>query len=330
MTNAAVKTTPTKTAVALEYKHNRPLTTVHWHPSSQYVFFGAEDNLAHRYEFSSKKVTPLAAHDSWVRAFGSSPDGKTLYTGGYDGRLVVWPAISAVPKPQQTIQAHDGWVRSIAVNSDGSQLATCGNDRLVKLWDAKTGKLVREFKGHQTHVYNVVFAPDNSKLISCDLKGVVNLWSLAATKPRELTTVSALHGYDTTFRADIGGARSIGLHSTGPQVALGGISNVTNAFAGVGEVAVALVDFAKGKLDRVLRSKGKSRGAAWGIAHHPEGYWIGLSGGGGGWLWFWKGDTDNEFHSLKLKSDGRGMALSPDKTHVAVAHADNHLRTYKL
>ena len=33
---------PEQTALGVEYKHNRPLTSCHWDPKSRFVFFGAE------------------------------------------------------------------------------------------------------------------------------------------------------------------------------------------------------------------------------------------------------------------------------------------------
>jgi len=332
MTDAVpVKVDPQKTSLSLEYKLSRPLTACHWEPNSRFVFFGAEDNLIHRFDVSSRTVISLAAHDSWVRSFGSSLDGEVLYSGGYDGRLGFWPAAADKPDPIHMIDAHQGWLRAIAVSPDGKHIATCGNDLRVKLWDVAAGTLVKEFKGHKSHVYNLTFSQDGSSLVTCDHKGVVNSWTVDSNEPRQLLTVKALHGYDTTFRADIGGARCIALRSDGVQLALGGISNVTNAFAGVGETAIALVNLADGKLDRILQSKDKTKGTMWGVAHHPSGFWIGLSGGsGGGWLTFWTGDADHEFFKLKLKNDGRGMSLSHDRTQIVVAHADMHLRTYAL
>lgn len=327
---ATIKAAPEKTALALEHKHERPLTACHWNPKSRFIFFGAEDNLVHRFDLTNRTAISLAAHDSWVRSFASSPDGATLYSGGYDGRLGFWPATDEKPQPIRMVTAHEGWLRAIAVSHDGKHVATCGNDRLVRLWDAKDGTAVKEFKGHTSHVYNIAFTQDGSSIVSCDHKGMVIAWSVATGEKRDVASVDALHEYDTTFRADIGGARGIAVHRNGAQVALGGITNVTNAFAGVGEVAIALVNLADGKVERVLQSKGKKKGCIWGVAHHEDGFWIGLSGGGGGWLMFWKGDTDHEFHSLQLKNDGRGMSLSPDRTQLAVAHGDNHLRTYTL
>jgi WD40 repeat protein len=328
---ASASVDPQQTKLLKDFKFDRPLTACHWDPQSRFIFCGAEDFLVHRLDPAGDKRIALAAHESWVRAFGSSIDGQTLYSGGYDGRLIFWPAAADQPQPLHVIEAHRGWIRAIAVSPDGKSVATCGNDLLVKVWDAASGSLVREFPGHASHVYNLIYSSDSSWLFSCDLKGVVTAWSLVADTPRSLVTVAQLHGYDTTFRADIGGARSIAVRSDNGQIALGGITKVSNAFAGVGEIVVALVNPVDGQLERILQSKDKTTGTLWGLAWHPNGFWMGVcGGGGGGWLYFWKGDADDEFFRLKLKNDGRGMSLSADGKHIAVAHADNHLRTYQL
>jgi len=331
---------PTKTHQVLEHKHDRPLVACRFDPAGRYVFFGAEDNFVHRFDLKSKTTTPLAAHDSWVRALGCSPSGDVLHSGGYDGRLVAWPAADEKPQPIRVTQAHDGWLRALAVSPSGQQIATCGNDNLVKLWSATDGQLLATLAGHTSHVYHVAFHPTGETLVSCDLKGGLKEWDAASgSQKRELTPAAALYKYDNTFRADIGGARSIAFRTDGNQLALGGITNVTNAFAGIGHATVVLLEMADGKVGLQLEAKEKVNGVAWGLAHHPAGFWIGLTGGGGGgWLYFWKGDysnspkdaTANEFHKLKLANDGRDLALSPDKTQLAVAHADKSLRLYSL
>ena len=323
---------PTNTNVVLEHKHERPLVACRFDPSGKYVFFGAEDNLVHRFDIAAKTVATFKAHDSWVRALGCSPDGNTLYSGGYDGRLIFWPALGHEPQPLHAIEAHQGWLRALAVSPGGERIATCGNDNLVKLWDAASGKLALALSGHAHHVYNVAFHPSGESLVSCDLKGNVKLWNTASGScERDLPAAAALYKYDTTFRADIGGARSLAFRSDGKQLALGGITNVTNAFAGIGHAAIVLYDLPESKIVRQLEAKEKVNGVAWGLAWHPAGFWVAATGGGGGgWLYFWKGDDANEFYKFKLPSDGRDMALSADGTRVAVAHADKSLRIYAL
>jgi WD40 repeat protein len=323
---------PVQTHQVLEQKHSRPLVACKWDPLSRYVFWGAEDNLVHRFDLNTKAITPFTRHDSWVRALGCSPDGATLYTGGYDGRLIWWPAAAEKPEPVRVVDAHQGWLRALAVSPDGSKIATCGNDNLVKLWNAADGALIAALPGHASHVYNVAWRPDGSSLASCDLKGVVKEWDLTANAAkRDVATAAALWKYDPTFRADIGGARSIAFRGDGNQLAVGGITNVSNAFAGIGHPAAALLEWADGKQTFLLEPTEKGNGVCWGLAHHPGGFWIGLaSGGGGSFLYFFKGDAANEYHKFKLPTNSRDLSLSPDGARVAVAQADGHLRIYAL
>jgi WD40 repeat protein len=334
---------PEKSHVVLEHVFPRPLNACYWEPKDRFIFVGSEDFGISRFDIQSKAIVPMIGpHDSWVRAIGSTPDGRVTFSGGYDGRLTWWPTDAEKPEPIRVVDAHQGWIRALAVSPDGRHVATCGNDLAVKLWDAQSGELVQTFDGHQWHVYNVSFSPSGEWLVSCDLRGFVKVWPAVgkvadagsdSAKPatRDLPQVETLYKYDPTFRADIGGARCMAFSQDGSRLAIGGVTNVTNAFAGIGNFAVTLVNFADGKAVVQCGPKEKVNGTAWGIAQHSQGFWIGLSGGsGGGWVYFWRDDNAEEFFKLKLKNDGRGMAVSPDGSRIAVAHADRNLRVYAL
>jgi WD40 repeat protein len=325
---------PEKTYVVSEHTFPRPLTACSWDPKDRFVFVGSEDLGISRLDFKNNEImSMIGPHDSWVRAIGTTPDGQITLSGGYDGRLIWWPTDADKPEPIRVVEAHQGWIRELAVSPDGQQVATCGNDLAVKLWDVQSGELIQTYDGHQWHVYNVVFTPSGEWLMSCDLRGFLKVWSIdgKTNLSRDLPQIESLYKYDATFRADIGGARCIALSTDGSRIAVGGVTNVTNAFAGIGNFAAAIVNFADGKPIVQLGIKEKINGTAWGLAQHSEGFWIGLAGGsGGGWLYFWRDDQAEEFFKLKLKSDGRGMAISPDQNRLAVAHSDRNLRIYAM
>ena len=326
---------PLQTHELASHKHDRALVSCGWDPTGRWIVFGAEDSAVHR--LGADATAPLilpavgaAAHDSWVWALGFTPDGGRVLSGGYDGRLGAWPLAEAGPAAW-LVPAHDGWIRGLAVSPDGATVATCGNDRLVKLWRTADGTALATCPGHESHVHAVAWRPDGQGVVSCDLKGFVKEWSPTGSPVRDVGRAEALWKYDTQFRADIGGARTIAFRADGGQLAVGGITAVSNAFAGIGHPAVCLLDFAAGKQDLLQEPKEKQQGVCWGVAWHPQGFWVSLAGGGGGgWLRFFKPGEAAEFHAVKLPANGRGLALAPDGRRVAVALADGRLALYGL
>ncbi|HEY7158726.1 MAG TPA: WD40 repeat domain-containing protein [Gemmataceae bacterium] len=93
-----------------------------------------------------KEIASFQAHPYDAQALAFSPDDKTLASGGREGKVKLWDAISG--KKLLDISAHhdDGrrglraWVKSVAFSPDGKLLASCGDDRTIKLWDVATGE----------------------------------------------------------------------------------------------------------------------------------------------------------------------------------------------
>lgn len=322
---------PTKTHVAKSLAHDSPLISCRFDPSGRFVFAGAEDSRVWRWEIESGMKTEFAGHKSWTRGITFHPNGETMITGGYEGALIWWPVAAEKPAPIRTIAAHEGWVRAVAVSPNGELVASAGNDNLVKLWRMNDGGLVRQFAGHERHVYNLAFHPDGKQLASSDLMGNFFHWEIGTgNKPRAIAS-EAMHKYDPTFCADIGGSRAMSFSRDGKLLACGGITNVSNAFAGIGNPIVVVFDWEAGKEKIQLLSKAKLRGSSWGLAFHPQSFLIGASGGGGGGhLLFWKFDEQNEFHTFKLPNTARDLDLHPDGLQIATAHHDKQVRICKM
>jgi WD40 repeat protein len=321
---------PTKTHLLKEYKHDSPLLGCRFDPSGQFVFAGAQDNSVVRWHLDSGKKTLLTSHKSWVRALAFAAKEKLLFSGDYAGRILAWPADDEQPKPVRTLEAHRGWVRALAASPDGTMLASCGNDHFVKLWSIPGGELIRELTGHACHVYNVAFHPDGKHLISADLKGVVKVWDVTNGATERELDAKILYKYDPSFLADIGGVRSMALSADGSLLACAGITNVSNAFAGVGNPLVVLFDYKSGKQKQQLRPKTPFQGTAWGVVIHPAGFIAGVGGGNGGMLWFWKPDNAQDFFNLKLPNNARDLDLHSDGRRLAVAFFDGAVRTYGM
>jgi WD40 repeat protein len=332
-----------QTRLGLELKHPSPLIGCRFDPSGRFLFVSAQDSTVQRFDLLTGRKTALAGHQSWVRGMAFAPSATpmpmhlappttglgalaasavrpaaafTLVTGDYHGKLIWWDGAADAPAPVRTVEAHDGWVRAVAMSPDGKTVASCGNDHHVKLWNIADGKPVRTLEGHGCHVYNVAFHPGEGRLVSCDLKGVVKDWDLSTGKVVRELDAKMLHKYDTGFRADIGGARGMGFSADGATLVCTGITNVSNAFAGVGNPLVVLFDWKDGKAKQ-LKPKEAFQGTGWGVAVHPAGFVVAAGGAANGRIWFWTGE-DN-VHTVPVTPSAHDMALHPSGTAVAVA-----------
>jgi WD40 repeat protein len=321
---------PTRTHMLLELRHNSPLLSCRFDPSGRFVFAGAQDNTIQRWELATQSRVAPEGHRSWVRALAFQAEGRKLLSGDYAGKLHVWPLDADAPRPERTIDAHRGWVRAVAVSPDGRHFATCGNDRLVKLWSCADGSLVRQFAGHEWHVYSVAFHPSGESLISGDLHGVIKQWDVGRGSDVRTFDAGLLYRYDPTFRADHGGVRAMAFSADGSLLACAGITDVTNAFAGVGKPAVVLFNWQSGQRQQVLRPQANFQGTAWGVGFHPTGFVAGAGGGSGGALWFWRPEQPLAFHTVALPNNARDLHLHPDGRRLAIAFFDGAVRIYEM
>lgn len=319
---------PTRTRLWREFRHTSPLLGCRFDPSGRFVFAGAQDNTVQRWELTTGNRTALVGHRSWIRAFAFQ--GGRMFSADYNGKVAVWPVDAANPEPIRTIDAHRGWVRALAVSPNGELLATCGNDNLVKLWRTSDFSLVRELEGHQFHVYSIAFHPSGEFIVSGDLRGGLRQWNVATGAQTRTMDCSVLYRYDPTFRADHGGIRSMCFNREGTMLACTGITNVTNAFAGVGNPAVVLFDWQSGNRLRILRPQAAFQGTGWGVIFHPTGFVAAAAGGSGGMLWFWRTNQDNSFHAVQLPNNARDLDLHPSGHRLAIPFFDGAVRIYDM
>ena len=74
---------------------------------------------------------------------------------------------------------HDKALLCVATTKDEKQLVTGGGDGKVFLWDIKTGKQLRQFKGHRNDpVFDIVISNDQQKVASCGWDGNVIVWDI--------------------------------------------------------------------------------------------------------------------------------------------------------
>ncbi len=156
-------------------------------------------------------VRSITAHAGAVMCVAFSGDGKTLTSGGGDGKLRLWEATTGQPR-SDPIQAHAGAVMSVAFSGDGKTLATGGQDGKLRLWEAATGQPRGEpIQAHAGAIMSVAFSRDDKTLVTGGQDGKLRLWEATTGQPR-----------GEPIQAHAGAVMSVAFSGDGKTLATGG------------------------------------------------------------------------------------------------------------
>ena len=118
------------------------------------------------------------------------------------------------------IAAHKDEIWDVASSPNGSIWATSGNDteepQTIKLWDARTGKLIRGWRGHEATVTDLDFSPKGRWLASSSLAETnsIRVWECPSGRERASLEFPD-HETARAVRFDPAGSRLVGAGSEG-------------------------------------------------------------------------------------------------------------------
>lgn len=106
-----------------------------------------------------------------------SPDGKTLATGGWEGKVHLWDRASG---KRTDLALHRHGIMSVAFSPDGEWLATASQDRQAVLVSMKKGHEFKRLK-HKKEAFYLSFSPD-SRFLATGGAEAVRVWDVATGK----------------------------------------------------------------------------------------------------------------------------------------------------
>jgi WD40 repeat protein len=126
-----------------------------------------------------------------------APDGKTLYTGGYDDGVIAWDPTTGAERYRVCKGRYH--TSPLAVSLNG-RLMAAADGAMIRLIDLKSGQDLFPDVGHQMGVNEVAFTPDGRTVLTSEAKRII-LWDRATGRElHKLTTeqrwFSAVHLLD--------------------------------------------------------------------------------------------------------------------------------------
>jgi WD40 repeat protein/serine/threonine protein kinase len=141
---------------------------------------------------TGSELTNFVAHRGGVLAVAVSADGRTVATGGGDGKLSFWDTVTW--REKSSVFADAGQVNAVALDKQGLRCVSAGSARNPVLWDVASGQELRAFDGLSRIVLSVALSPDEKLLLGGLSRGELKIWDFATGK--ELQSFAPLDPVD--------------------------------------------------------------------------------------------------------------------------------------
>ncbi|OQR78411.1 WD40 repeat-containing protein SMU1-like [Tropilaelaps mercedesae] len=199
---------PTMLAKTIKFGKNHAECAV-FSPDGQYLVTGSVDGFIEVWNFVTGKIRKDLKYqgqenfmmmEEAVLCMEFSRDSEMLATGAQDGKIKVWK-LQTGQCLRRFEKAHSKGVTRVRFSKDSSQALSCSFDQTIRIHGLKSGKLLKEFRGHSSFVNDVVYTADGHHLLSGSSDGTVKMWSIKTTE--------CVH----TFQAALGAAQGAAVNS---------------------------------------------------------------------------------------------------------------------
>lgn len=147
-------------------------------PDEQFIAVGGDAYEIEIWEVrSQRRVRTLAGHDNFFLAdLAFSPDGVTLASAGFDGRVILWDWVTG--DCRQILKPHRTWATSLCFSPDGRYVITGGEDAAICVSDTASGQRRTAIMSGRVAISSARVSPNGRFLGLGTSGGRVELWDL--------------------------------------------------------------------------------------------------------------------------------------------------------
>jgi len=165
-------------------------------PDGQFCVSGSVDGFVEvwdyqtamlRKDLSYQEEGSFMMHEKAVIGAAFSKDSELLATGSQDGQLKVWRVASG-QCVRRYEKAHGEGITFITWSKDATQILTASFDMTARAHGLKSGKTLKEFRGHTSYVNTAVYTRDGAKVVTGSSDGNVIVFDARTTEQINLIT----------------------------------------------------------------------------------------------------------------------------------------------
>lgn len=120
-------------------------------------------------------------HSSPVLCVSFSRDGELLCSGDQSGMIKVWRYRSG-QCIRMLSNAHTKGVTTCCLSRDGGQVLSGSFDAVVRVHGLKSGRVLKEFRGHTSYVNHAIYLGSGQQILSASSDGTVSIWDAKTTE----------------------------------------------------------------------------------------------------------------------------------------------------
>lgn len=181
---------PTQLSKVIRFGEKSHPEVAAFSPDGQYFVSGSVDGFVEVWDYQTAVLRKdlqyqeegnFMMHEKAVISMSFSKDSDLLASGSNDGRLRIW-RVSTGQCVRRLESAHSDGISYICWSKDSSLVLTASLDHTARAHGLKSGKTLKEYRGHTSYVNSAVYTKDNGKVVTASSDSHVIVFDAKTTE----------------------------------------------------------------------------------------------------------------------------------------------------